>query len=78
MINFSKKNFFKKAENIISDIEKLDDVVSVTDENNEGVVILNIKDWEKIQDLIDFELIKQTRDEESISLEKYLENGSQA
>ncbi|HSA06142.1 MAG TPA: hypothetical protein P5556_03075 [Candidatus Gastranaerophilales bacterium] len=76
MINFSKKIFLKKIKNIISEIEKFDEIVSVTDEDNEGFVIINMKEWEKIQDLIDYELIKQTRGEESISLEEYVKNES--
>lgn len=76
MINFSKKIFFQKTKSIMSEIEKLDDIASITDENNDGFVIMKLQDWEKIQDLIDLELIKQTRNEESISLETYLKNGS--
>lgn len=74
MKNFSKKIFMTDVDNILSEIEKLDDIASITDENNKGFVIINLKDWEKIQNLIDLELIKQTREEETISLEDYLAN----
>jgi hypothetical protein len=79
MLNFSKKTFFEKTKSVLSEIEKLDDIASITDDNNhDGFVIMKLKDWEKIQNLFDLELIKQTREEESISLETYLKNESRA
>jgi len=78
MINFSKKNFINNIQGILSEIEKSDDIASVTDDNEHGFVIIKLENWEKIQDLIDFELIKQTREEESISLEDYLKNENRA
>lgn len=78
MINFSKKKFLQNAQGILSEIEKLDDIASITDDNKEGFIIIKLEDWEKIQDLIDFELIKKTREEESISLEDYLKNENRA
>lgn len=78
MINFSRKNFLKNAQGILAEIEKLDDIASITDDNKEGFVIIKLEDWEKIQNLIDFELIKKTREEESISLKDYLKNENRA
>jgi hypothetical protein len=78
MISFSKKNFMKNTQGILSEIEKLDDIASITDNNKDGFVIIKLEDWEKIQDIIDFELIKKTREEESISLEDYLKNENRA
>lgn len=74
MISITKKVFLKNANKILTEIDKLNDIASVTDESNNGFVIMKLAEWEKIQDLVDFELIKQTRSEESISLEKYLKN----